>query len=97
MMEPVIYVLASRRNGSLYIGVTSNIRRRLTEHRLGRVAHTRKYRIGRLVYLERHATILSAIAREKKLKKWRRVWKIVLIEKVNPDWDDLTKQAGWFD
>ena len=96
-MEPVIYMLASRRNGSLYIGVTTYIRRRLTEHRLCRVAHTHKYRIGRLVYLEGHVTILSAIAREKKLKKWRRAWKIALIATVNPDWDDLTKQAGWLD
>jgi len=95
MMEPVIYILASRRNGSLYIGVTSDIRRRLAQHRDGKVAHTQRYRIGHLVYFEWHDTIDGAIAREKRLKKWRRAWKVALIEAVNPTWDDLTLKSGW--
>ena len=67
-MKPCIYTLASGRNSSLYIGVTSNIRRRLMEHHLGHVAHTREHRIGRLVYLEPHESIVAAIACEKVLK-----------------------------
>lgn len=94
-MEPVIYILASRRNGSLYVGITSDIRRRLGEHRDGQVAHTAKYRIGRLVYLEKHETVAVAIAREKALKKWRCAWKITLIEAVNPTWDDLALKSEW--
>ena len=97
MMKPVIYILSSRRNGSLYVGVTTDIRRRVTEHRDGRVAHTREYRIGRLVYIEAHENVVAAIAREKVLKKWRRAWKIALIEARNPNWDDLTKIPGWLD
>ncbi|MDA0341721.1 MAG: GIY-YIG nuclease family protein [Proteobacteria bacterium] len=91
-MKPCVYILASRRNGSLYIGVTSDIRRRLAQHHDGAVSHTRRYRIFRLVHLEFHQRIADAIQREKNLKFWRRAWKIELIETSNPNWDDLSKQ-----
>jgi putative endonuclease len=97
VMKPCIYILASRRNGSLYIGVTSDIRRRLTQHRDGTVAHTHRYRIRRLVYLEFHDRIVDVIVREKRLKFWRRAWKINLIETANPNWDDLSRQFSWLD
>ncbi len=96
-MKPCVYILASRRNGSLYIGVTTDIRRRVTDHRDGKVPHTRKYRIGRLVYVEDHQTVEEAIIREKRLKSWKRAWKISLIESVNPDWNDLVGQMWWRD
>ncbi len=96
-MKPCIYILASRRNGSLYIGVTTDIRRRLTEHRDGKVAHTTKYGIRRLVYFEDHQQIEDALVREKRLKAWKRAWKIKLIEEVNPDWNDLRSALVWRD
>ncbi len=85
-----IYILASKRNGTLYIGVTSYLARRIWEHRQGKAsAFTRKYGIARLVYVEPFDDIESAIRREKAMKKWRRKWKLELIESVNPDWRDL--------
>jgi putative endonuclease len=93
-MSPCIYILASRRNGSLYIGVTTDMDRRLIEHREGKVAHTRKYRIRRLVHLETYSWIDDAIIREKRLKAWKRAWKIRLIEESNPDWNDLARRLG---
>ena len=85
-----IYILASKRNGTLYIGVTSDLAKRVWEHK-NHLAEgfTRKYGVDRLVYHETHETAESAIAREKKLKKWNRAWKIRLIEKDNPNWHDL--------
>ena len=79
----------------MYIGVTSDIRRRLTEHRQGRVVHTRRYGIHRLVFLEFHDRMTDAIVREKHLKKWLRAWKIELVEHANPNWDDLTHNLVW--
>ncbi|MBL6598772.1 MAG: GIY-YIG nuclease family protein [Alphaproteobacteria bacterium] len=96
-MKPCVCILASRRNGSLYIGVTTDIRRRLFDHRSGKVPHTRKYRIRRLVYLEDHPRVEDAIIREKRMKAWKRAWKIQLIEKANPDWNDLARQLWWRD
>jgi putative endonuclease len=96
-MEAFVYILASKRNGSLYIGITTDIRRRLEEHRAGMVRHTREYRIRRLVYLEPHSTIEDAALRERRLKEWRRAWKIRLIETTNPDWDDLARTLAQFD
>jgi putative endonuclease len=93
-MQPCVYILASRRNGSLYIGVTTDIHRRLNDHREGKVAHTRKYRIRRLVHLETYSWIDDAIIQEKRLKAWKRAWKIRLIEESNPDWNDLARQLG---
>lgn len=88
-----VYILASKRNGTLYIGVTSDLRKRIWEHREGFVdGFTKKYSVHRLVYYELFADMYNAITREKRLKKWRRAWKIRLIEEKNPRWDDLWQQ-----
>jgi putative endonuclease len=85
-----VYILASKRNGTLYIGVTSNLAARIFAHRNGKGAEfTRKYRVTRLVHIEPFADVRDAIAREKALKKWNRGWKLRLIEESNPDWNDL--------
>jgi putative endonuclease len=85
-----VYILASRCHGTLYVGVTSDLARRVGEHREGAVpGFTSDYRVRRLVWFERHATAEAAIRREKRLKEWQRAWKIALIEKENPDWRDL--------
>jgi len=85
-----VYILASKKNGSLYIGVTNDISRRVVEHQAASVgSHTKKYGIDRLVYFELTDDIKSAIAREKQLKTWNRAWKIQLIESQNPNWHDL--------
>ena len=85
-----VYILASRIGGTLYIGVTSDLLRRVYEHREELVpGFTSEHGVHRLVYYEQHATAESAIRREKRLKKWNRAWKIALIEKDNPNWDDL--------
>ena len=90
-----VYILASKRNGTLYVGVTNNLVRRLTEHKAKLVpGFTRKYEVGQLVYFEAFASILEARDREHSLKRWRRAWKIALIEKLNPDWCDLTSQLN---
>jgi putative endonuclease len=89
-MRPCVYILASGRNGTLYIGVTNNIARRAWGHRSGVVAgFTKRYGVHRLVYVEFHATMPNAIQREKQIKKWRRAWKLRLIEESNPRWRDL--------
>ena len=91
MHEYSIYILASGRNGTLYIGVTNDIARRMYEHRHGLVkGFTKQYGVHLLVYVERTPTIQDAIAREKQLKQWNRKWKISLIEKHNPSWSDLS-------
>lgn len=85
-----VYILASKRNGTLYIGVTSNLIKRVYEHKNNFIAgFTREYNIHILVYYEQTSNIESAIRREKQLKKWNREWKIALIEKKNPEWKDL--------
>ncbi len=82
--------MCSRRNGTLYIGVTSNLVKRIYEHKNGLVdGFTKKYDVHRLVWYEIHQTSQTAILREKQLKKWNRRWKLELIEKSNPDWNDL--------
>ena len=84
-----VYILASRHHGTLYIGVTNDIRARLEQHRAGQGSRfVQKYKVFRLVYLEAFATPQEAIAREKQLKFWKRDWKIELIEEENPDWND---------
>ncbi len=89
-MEPAVYILASKRNGTLYVGVTSNLPQRIAQHKAGVVdGFTKKYGVHTLVWYESLPTMLEAIAAEKKLKKWRRAWKIALIEKENPYWNDL--------
>jgi putative endonuclease len=90
-MRYFVYILASRYKGTLYVGVTRDLSRRVGEHKSGFVpGFTREYKIHRLVYYEEYASILEARARERVLKRWRRAWKIQLIETVNPSWRDLT-------
>jgi putative endonuclease len=85
-----VYLLASRINGTLYVGVTNDLARRVWQHREGiGGAFTKKYRVHRLVWFEVHADIGAAITREKQIKKWNRAWKIQMIEQLNPRWDDL--------
>ena len=85
-----VYVMASARNGTLYVGMTSNIRRRVWEHREGTVdGFTKRYGVKVLVYVETFEYVWAAIQRENRLKKWKRRWKLELIEKDNPNWDDL--------
>src|SRR3981081_589038 len=85
-----VYILASKIGGTLYIGVTNDFIRRVAEHRSKAVeGFTRRYGVDRLVYFECFVDIENAIHREKRLKKWTRAWKIALIEKDNPDWNDL--------
>ena len=87
---PAVYILASGRNGTLYIGVTSDLSRRVWEHQQDLVeGFTKKYGVHRLVYYEVHGDMFAAIAREKQLKKWNRRWKLELIEKNNPEWQNL--------
>lgn len=90
MKEYYVYILASQKNGTLYIGVTNDLMRRIYEHKQLHVkGFTKKYTIDRLVYYQSVSDIHSAIKREKVLKKWNRSWKIALIEEFNPGWDDL--------
>ena len=87
---PAVYILASARNGTLYIGVTSSIEDRISIHRQDLlVGFTSKYGLHMLVYYEFHETMDDAIRREKQLKKWNRQWKLRLIEEMNPEWADL--------
>ena len=90
-----VYLLASKRNGTLYIGITNNLQRRVYEHKLGYgSSFTSKYSIHKLVYFETFQNINDAILREKRMKKWNRVWKIDLIEQENKEWKDL--EEDWF-
>jgi putative endonuclease len=90
-----VYILASRKNGTLYTGVTSNLARRAWEHREAMTdGFTRCYKVKRLVYIEEQASAETAIKREKAIKSWPRRWKIELIEKDNPDWFDLYRQLN---
>ena len=90
MKKPAVYILANKKHGTLYIGVTANLLKRIWEHKQNSVpSFTTKYRIHLLVYYESHENMLSAISREKALKNWKRTWKITLIEKQNPCWHDL--------
>jgi putative endonuclease len=85
-----VYILASRRNGTLYIGVTSDLARRVGQHKRGDVpGFTRRYGVATLVYYETYEDVGEAIAREKQLKGWNRAWKLKLIEAGNPHWDEL--------
>jgi putative endonuclease len=90
MRKPVVCILTSHTGRALYIGVTTNLIRRLHEHRNGEVIHTAKYKIDRLIFIEDHETAPAAIAREKQLKGWSRAKKIALINRSNPDWRDLS-------
>ena len=89
-ISPCVYLLANKPNGTLYLGVTSNLRKRVWEHKHDLVeGFTRKYRVHRLVWFELHDNMYAAISREKNLKNWKRDWKIALIERGNPGWRDL--------
>ena len=88
--QPCVYLMASRRNGTLYVGVTSDLTKRVWEHKNNIVeGFTKRYGIHLLVWYELHTTMESAILREKALKEWKRKWKLELIEKLNPPWQDL--------
>ncbi|WP_313790129.1 GIY-YIG nuclease family protein [Flagellimonas olearia] len=90
-----VYILTNHKNGTLYIGMTNNLQRRVQEHKSGKLkGFTQRYGLHILVYYEFHQYVSNAILREKQLKKWKRSWKIRLIEEQNPHWVDLAK--GWF-
>ena len=90
MKQPAVYLLASRYRGTLYVGVTSDLVQRIWQHRQGLVeGFTQRYGVRMLVWFEQHATMLDAIAREKRIKEWKRAWKLELIETINPRWRDL--------
>jgi putative endonuclease len=94
--QPVVYILASGKHGTLYIGVTSDLPGRLHQHREGLIkGFTSRYGVTRLVYYELFGDMITAIAREKQLKKWRRDWKASLIETTNPGWIDLAEGLGF--
>ncbi len=88
--QPAVYILASKRNGTLYIGVTSDLAKRVWQHKNDVVdGFPKRYSVHQLVWYELHETMESAIEREKTLKNWKRVWKLELIENSNPSWQDL--------
>jgi putative endonuclease len=88
--QPAVYILASRRRGTIYVGVTGDLTRRVWLHKEGLTeGFTSRYGVSRLVYYEFHEDMLQAIGREKQIKNWKRAWKIRLIEHANPDWRDL--------
>ncbi|TDR20458.1 putative endonuclease [Marinicella litoralis] len=90
MKNPAVYVLTNQRNGTLYIGVTSDLIQRIYQHKSNAVeGFSKKYQTHMLVYFEQHLTMESALLREKQMKEWKRAWKINLIEKLNPFWKDL--------
>jgi len=91
--QPAIYILTNKQNGTLYIGVTSNLPQRIWQHKSNLIeGFSKRYNTHALVYFELHATMYSAITREKQMKTWQRQWKINLIEKNNPYWRDLYPQ-----
>jgi putative endonuclease len=93
MKLPCVYILASQRNGTLYVGVTSNLIQRIWQHKSDQAeGFTKKYGVHTLVWYEPHETMESAIAREKAVKEWKRAWKLELIEAQNPEWLDLYEQ-----
>ena len=90
MIAPCVYILANKRNGTLYVGATSNLIRRIWEHKNDFVeGFTRRYGVHNLVWYEQHPTMHSAYWRERAIKEWQRAWKVQLIEEANPDWLDL--------
>ena len=94
--QPAVYLLASKRNGTLYVGVTSNLLARIHQHRQGLVrGFTQEYGVRLLVWFGQHATMESAIMREKRIKKWNRAWKLDLIESTNANWRDLAEDFGF--
>jgi putative endonuclease len=95
MKQPCVYILASKRNGTLYLGVTSNLAQRVWQHQNNLAdGFTKRYKVYMLVWYERHGTMHSAIAREKAIKEWKRAWKLGLIEKPIHKWQDLSKDLA---
>jgi len=85
-----VYIMASKHNGTLYIGATSNLSQRTSQHKGGKITgFSKKYSVNKLVYYEGCGTLAQAMKRERQLKNWKRSWKIELVEKLNPNWDDL--------
>ena len=94
--DPTVYILASHKNGTLYVGVTSNLLQRLHQHRSGLIdGFTKDYGVHQLVWFESGGSTEEAIRREKQIKKWNRQWKINLIEQANPDWTNLAVGLGF--
>lgn len=92
-----VYILTSQRNGTLYVGVTSDLQKRVWQHREGELeGFSKKHGLKMLAWFEVHDDIVDAIAREKAIKKWRRKWKLELIEKTNPEWRDLCDEISGF-
>ena len=93
MREPAVYILTNPWHTVLYTGVTSNLARRMQAHQAGRIrGFSQRYQTHKLVYVEAHEEIETAILREKRIKRWRRSWKETLIESLNPEWRDLSKE-----
>ena len=91
--QPAVYILASRRNGTLYTGVTGNLIKRTWQHKHSPIeGFTKSYSVHQLVYFELHQSMYQAITREKQLKKWNRAWKLRMIEEMNPEWIDLWEE-----
>jgi len=94
-MQPCVYILASRRNGTLYVGVTSDLNRRISVHRANVInGFTKRYAVQTLLYAKFHATTEAAILREKRVNTWRRAWKLKLIENANPNWRGLYDEVA---
>lgn len=94
-MSYYVYILANKRNGTLYTGFTNNLSRRVYEHRQGLYSgFTRKYKVYNLVYFEEYQDLLEGQQRETRVKKWKRAWKMELIERMNPDWEDLYQRLN---
>ena len=94
--DPAVYIMASGFNGTLYTGVTSNLFQRIYQHRTGAFrGFTSEHNVKRLVWFEMHGSMEAAIAREKRIKNWRREWKVVLIVEANPTWRDLAEDFGF--
>jgi len=95
MRQCYVYILANRRYGVLYVGVTSNLPNRISQHQQKlQSGFTKTYGVTRLVYFEEFSSILEARAREHSLKRWRRAWKLNLVDRVNPEWRDLAKELN---
>ena len=95
MKQAFVYIMANERNGTIYIGVTSDLLKRVLQHKQNLFkGFTKKYLIHQLVYYEVSDSINSAIVREKQLKKWKRLWKLKLIESINPEWEDLYEKIS---
>lgn len=93
--QPCVYILSSRRNGTLYVGVTSDLIKRVWEHKNGLAeGFTKRYKVHDLVWYEMHGTMENAIHKEKMIKEWKRQWKLELIEKDNPNWQDLYEELN---